>query len=286
MIRLLLVHVKSWTLFDPRDCELGEGPYYDGRTGRVWWVDILASRILWRVFDGPDGERDSGEIAAPGHVGAAVPRRAGGLVACLPWGVAAVDEHGAWTELASYPTIHERLRSNDAKADPHGRLWLGTMSYEEGADDGTLYRLDPGSDEPVPVLPHVTVSNGLGWSSDGATMYYIDSPTQRIDAFEFDMATGSLGERRTFTTIDDGFPDGMCVDAEGAVWVAIWQGSRVQRHLPDGSLDRVLHLPVPNVTSCAFAGPDLATLVVTTVGQTYRFEIDDVRGLPADYYAG
>lgn len=274
---------EPWSIFDPRECQLGEGPHYDERTGRVWWVDILGRRVLWRSFDEPD---NIGEIATPAHVGAAVPRRNGGMVACVPSGAIGIDEAGIWHELARYPVVRESVRSNDAKADPQGRLWLGTMSYDEGTGEGALYRLDPGSEAPVTVLPHVTVSNGLGWSRDGSTMYYIDSPTGRVDAYEFDTAAGALGERRTFATIEEGVPDGMCVDAQGGVWVAVWNGSRVQRHRPDGSLDRVLRLPVPKVTSCAFAGPELSTLIVTTVGQTYAFEIEDVTGLPADRFAG
>lgn len=282
MIRLRCMSVKPWTVFDSRVCELGEGPHYDERSGRVWWVDILGCRILWRAFDGPD----NGEIPAPAHVGAAIPRLTEGLLACLPWGVVMVSPDCGWSELSRYPIADERLRSNDAKADPAGRLWLGTMSYAEDPGLGTLYRLNPGAGTPTAMLTGVTVSNGLGWSPDGLTMYYIDSPTCCVDAFDFDMNEGTLGRRRTFARIDSGFPDGLCIDAHGGVWVAIWDGARVMRFLPDGSLDRVLPLPVPRVTSCAFAGPRFDVLIVTTVGPTYAFALDDVVGLPAHRFAG
>jgi len=266
-------------IFDSRECRLGEGPHYDERTQRVYWVDILNSLILWRAFDGGD----SGSIPTAGHVGACVPRESGGLAVCLPEGV--IDpETGTW--LARYPTPTEGLRSNDAKADPRGRLWHGTMAYDEGQGRGALYRLDPDSSESKLMLEGATVSNGMGWSPDGRTMYYIDSPLKRVDAFDFDMDTGTLRNRRPFATIDDGFPDGMCVDAEGGLWVAIWMGHKVIRFLPDGSPDRVLDLPVPKVTSCAFAGPRLDTLIVTTVGTTYSFKIDDVQGAIVDRFAG
>jgi len=266
-------------IFDERECRLGEGPHYDEFTDRVYWVDILENLILWRSFEGSD----NGSFPTPGHVGAAVPRTNGGLAACLPKGIIDASS-GAW--LARYPEGGDGLRSNDAKADPRGRLWHGTMAYDEGAGRGALYRLDPGAAEPRLILFGVSVSNGMGWSPDGTRMYYIDSPTKHVDAFDFDMETGSLGERRPFVTIDEGYPDGMCVDAEGGVWVAVWLGHKVIRFLPDGTPDRALELPVPKVTSCAFAGPGLDTLIVTTVGPTYAFEIDDVRGTPVDRFAG
>ncbi|HZM80010.1 MAG TPA: SMP-30/gluconolactonase/LRE family protein [Candidatus Limnocylindrales bacterium] len=271
--------VKPLNVFDSRECRLGEGPHYDERTDRVYWVDILNSLILWRTFDGSD----SGSIHMAAHIGAVVPRANGGLAACLPEGILDINS-GDW--LARYPGPTEGLRSNDAKADPRGRLWHGTMAYDEGDGRGSLYRLDPGTSETRLMLPAATVSNGMGWSPDGQTMYYIDSPTRRVDAFDFDMDTGTIEGRRPFVTIGDGFPDGMCVDAEGGVWVAIWLGHKVIRYLPDGSADRVLELPVPKVTCPTFAGPALDTLIVTTVGPTYSFQIDDVRGTPVDRFAG
>lgn len=269
----------SGSVFDSRECRLGEGPHYDERTGRVYWVDILDSTIHWRAFDGSG----DGSIPVPGHVGAAVPRLSGGLAACLPRGVLDV-EAGTW--LARYPGDDDGLRSNDAKADPRGRLWHGTMAYDEGEGRGALYRLDPGTTEPRLMQPSVSVSNGLGWSPDGTTMYFIDSPTKRVDAYDFDMDSGTISGRRPFAIVGEGFPDGMCMDADGGVWVAIWLGHKVMRFLPDGSLDRVLDVAVPRVTSCAFAGPDLDTLIVTTVGPTFAFHIPDVRGMPVDRFAG
>ena len=149
-----------------------------------------------------------------------MPRASGGLVACLPEGVADADDRRL---AGALPRPTEGLRSNDAKADPRGRLWHGTMPYDEGTGRGALYRLDPGAVATKQMVPGVTISNGMGWSPDGRTMYYIDSPTKRVDAFDFDMETGSLGERRPFATIDEGFPDGMCVDADGGCgWRSGW----------------------------------------------------------------
>jgi sugar lactone lactonase YvrE len=281
-------------VFDDRRCDLGEGPHCDERTGRMWWVDVFGRRILWR--DLSSGER--GALSTPAHVSAAVPRRSTGLVACLPQGARLVAPDGRISPLVDFPPSPEgwpTLRSNDAKADPRGRLWLGTMAYDETPGAGALYRLDPGGTL-VRVVPDVTISNGLGWSPDGSTMYYVDTPTRRIDTFAYDMAAGELGERRVFAAVDRGFPDGLCVDAEGGVWVALWNGSAVRRYAPDGHLDRTVELPTPLVTSCAFAGDGFATLVVTTAahgrpdddaaGLTYAYVPGDVVGTPVDRFAG
>ena len=276
-------------MLDDRRCRLGEGPHYDERTGRFWWVDILNARALWRA-----GEQ-TGELAFPAHVGALVPRAGGGHIACLPAGPAQVAPDGTITRLAEYPAgapDGPALRSNDAKADPSGRLWLGTMAYDETSGAAALYRLD-GDGTLTLVLTGLTISNGLGWSPDGGTMYHVDTPTKRVDAYEFDAGSGTLGERRTFARIDRGFPDGLCVDADGGVWVALWNGGAVLRFAPDGTLDTAVELPTPLVTSCAFGGPGLATLVITTAagsrpddptaGLTYAVE-PGYAGTPVDRY--
>jgi sugar lactone lactonase YvrE len=306
-------------VFDDRVCKLGEGPHYDERTGRVWWVDILSSRQLWR--DVRTGE--AGELPTTGHVGAAVPRTGGGFVLCLPDGPVLADPDRIITPVGGYSEAdleaeipHRETapmggvagsgtarRSNDAKADPAGRLWLGTMAYDETPGAGALYRLDPGAPRPVLVLDGVTISNGLGWSPGGERMYYVDTPTGRVDVFDYDIATGELANRRTFAEIEqgDGSPDGLCTDAEGGVWVALWGGGAVRRYLPDGRLDRVVQVGTPNVTSCAFAASDggadrLDLLVVTTAagmeagepgaGKTYLHRPGDVAGRPVDRFGG
>jgi sugar lactone lactonase YvrE len=296
--------VDPVAVFDARRCTLGEGPYFDDRTGWFAWVDILGSRLLWsRPEDGTVGE-----LPLPGHVGAAVPRRDGGLVVCLPAGPALLDPDGTLRALGTFrdadaaalgfaPAPGPALRSNDAKSDRAGRLWLGTMAYDATPGAGALYRLDPGAAGPVRALGEVTISNGLGWSPDGTVMYFVDTPTRRVDAFEYDQDAGALGQRRTFATIDAGFPDGLCVDADGGVWVALWQGSAVRRYLPDGRLDRAVPVPTPQVTSCAFGGAGYRTLLVTTAavdrppgeqgaGLTYACTPGDAVGLPVDRYAG
>jgi sugar lactone lactonase YvrE len=291
-------------VFDARICQLGEGPFFDDRTGRVSWVDILGERVRWRELDGGS----TGELATGGHVGAAVPRRDGGLVLCLPAGPVLLDPSGQRRHLGTFAEADQAAgapaaadsparRANDAKADPAGRLWLGTMAYDETPGAGALYRLDPGAEAPVRVLNDITISNGLGWSPDSSLMYYVDTPTNRIDVFDYDAASGSISGRRPFAVIEAeaGHPDGLCVDSAGGVWIALFNGGAVRRYTADGALERVLRVGTPLVTSCAFAGPAYDLLIVTTArlqqedvgaGLIYVDRPGDVVGLPVARFAG
>ncbi|MFD4968673.1 SMP-30/gluconolactonase/LRE family protein [Streptomyces sp. NPDC058424] len=237
--------------------ELGEGPTWDPETGRLIWVDILSSRV--HGYDPSSGRRT---VRTTGqHVGAAKPRTGGGLVLNLRDGVGLMDPDGTFRWLHRDPVPGRR--GNDAAVAPDGSLWAGTMRYDEAPGGGTLSRLTGDGTAEV-VLPAVTVSNGTGWSPDGRLMYYVDSPTRRVDVFDFDgrRITG----RRPLAQVEEGagFPDGLTVDADGCVWVALWDGAAIRRYTPAGTLDRVLALPVSRPTACAFAGPGLTDLYVTT----------------------
>jgi sugar lactone lactonase YvrE len=155
---------------------------------------------------------------------------------------------------------------NDGNVDSAGRLWAGTVGLGEEPDAGSLYRLDP--DLTVTrVLDVVTESNGIDWSPDDRVMYYVDSLEHRVDAFDFDLDSGSVTNRRPFAVFDkeaEILPDGLTVDGEGCVWVALWGGSAVHRYTPEGELDRVLAMPTRQITSCAFGGPGLDDLYVTS----------------------
>jgi sugar lactone lactonase YvrE len=241
------------------NAELGEGPVWDTRSGRVAWVDILGRRI--HLTDPRTGATESIDVPSP--IGAIAPRVAGGFVAALEDGFWVIGE-GSPRRVATVPEARPELRFNDGKCDPRGRFWAGTMAYDEVEGAGSLYRL--GADGTVSrVLARVTISNGLAWSDDASTMYYIDSPTQRIDAFAYAVETGEIRDRRPVVHIpaELGSPDGLTIDADGGLWVALWGGGAIHRYL-DGRLDRVIRLPVSRPTSCAFGGPDLDELYVTS----------------------
>ncbi|MER6143206.1 SMP-30/gluconolactonase/LRE family protein [Streptomyces sparsogenes] len=237
--------------------ELGEGPTWDAAAKRLIWVDILSSRV--HTWDPATGRRTV--LVTEQHVGAAKPRAGGGLAVNLRDGVGLYGADGGFSWL-----VREAVpgrRGNDAAVAPDGSLWAGTMRYDEATGGGTLSRIAPDGSR-TEILPDVTISNGIGWSPDGRLMYYADTPTRRIDVF--DVADAGVTGRRPFARIEDdaGFPDGLCVDADGGVWVALWDGGAVRRYAPDGSLDRVVELPVRRPTACAFGGPDLTDLYVTS----------------------
>ncbi|MCZ9346690.1 SMP-30/gluconolactonase/LRE family protein [Streptomyces sp. TRM76130] len=239
------------------EAELGEGPTWDAEAARLIWVDILGRRV--HTYDPATGRRT---VRTTGqHVGAAKPRAGGGLVLNLRDGIGLLDPDGS-LRMAHREAVPGR-RANDAAVAPDGSLWAGTMRYDERPGGGTLSRLTADGAHTT-VLDDVAVSNGTGWSPDGRLMYYVDSPTRRIDVF--DHADGRISGRRTLAVVEDGagFPDGLTVDADGCVWVALWDGAAVRRYTPDGRLDRVVELPVPRTTACAFGGADLTDLYVTT----------------------
>lgn len=273
------------------EAELGEGPTWDPERARLVWVDILSARV--HFFDPATGRRSV--LATEQHVGAAKPRAAGGLVVNLRDGVGLYDEDGAFRWLRHDPVAGRR--GNDAAVAPDGSLFAGTMRYDERPGGGVLERVMPdGAAETV--VADVTVSNGLGWSPDGSLLYYVDTPTRRVDVFTVTDG-GGIADRRTLVDTADmpGSPDGLTVDADGCVWVAFWDGGAVRRYTPEGALDRTLAVPASRPTACAFGGPSLTDLYVTTA----RVGVDPVaeplagsllvlpdagRGLPQPAFAG
>ncbi|MEU2992191.1 SMP-30/gluconolactonase/LRE family protein [Streptomyces griseoincarnatus] len=240
------------------EAELGEGATWDPATGRLLWIDILNSRV--HTYDPATGRRTVRRTGQ--HVGAVKPRAGGGLVLNLRDGVGLLDPDDTFRWLHREPVAGRR--GNDAAVAPDGSLVAGTMRYDEAPGGGTLSRVT-GDGTATVLLDDVTVSNGTGWSPDGRLMYYIDTPTRRVDVFDSG-GDGTLAGRRPLAEIEAGagFPDGLTVDADGCVWVALWDGGAVRRYTPSGELDRVIELPVPRVTCCTFGGPGLTDLYVTT----------------------
>ena len=217
---------------------LGEGPRF--RDGVLTWVDI-EGRALHR-FDGSHSTQVFDRT-----VGCANPTEDGDLVVAL---ADRIELAGTGEVLARFPHGPD-IRANDGACDPDGRLWVGTIALDERPGAAALYRLD--GDALTVVTDGLTIANGIGWSPDGTRRYHVDTPTKRIDVY-------TAGARETLAEID-GFPDGLCVDDEGCVWVAIYGGARVERWTPDGELDRVVPVPEENPTACCFGG---STLYVTT----------------------
>lgn len=245
---------------------LGEGPYWRPEDDCLLWVDIQRGLLhMTRVDQGETISVDLREVSA------AFPALGGGLLTAggnrLTLRVTKPGEGWTGRTVAAAP-VRDGVRFNDAAVDPAGRVWVGSMDVAEIKPLGALYRLDAGGTLTA-VVSGVTISNGLGWSPDGSRMYYADSPTGRIDTFDYDVATGEAFRRRMFADLSTvgGLPDGLTVDADGCVWVAMHGGGTLRRLTPYGQLDAVLPLPVSQPTSCAFGGPGMADLYVTTASR-------------------
>jgi len=257
---------------------LGEGPCWHAARGSLWWVDIAGQQLFeWTLAAGAVRTH-----ALPQMPGAVVVTDDGRLLAAMRDGIHLLAPDNAAAE--PYATVpgHDpkQSRFNDGKVDPQGRFWAGTLALDGRKSASRLYRIT--RDRHVePMLSGVTISNGLAWAPDGRTVYYVDSPTLRVQAFDFDGEKGMLHNGRTAITLgdDDGWPDGCCMDAEGCLWLAHWGAAKLTRWDPVRAR-RLLSIsfPVGNVTSCAFGGPKLDRLFVTTARP------DD--GRPAEPEAG
>jgi sugar lactone lactonase YvrE len=253
---------------------------------------MLAGDVLTLRGDGSVARRHLGPSVA-----ALRPRAGGGMVVALRREFALVDNDEAAVRPLGELWTAADVRMNDGGCDPRGRFYCGTTTLAGIRGKGSLYRLDPDGTVCV-VVPGVTVSNGLGWSPDGATAYYVDSDTQRVDAFDYEPQR-ILSARRPLVRIDAaaGIPDGLTVDADGHLWLALFGGGAVRRYTPEGRLDGTVELPVTGVTACTFGGPRLDQLYITTsrlgldhegepeAGAVFRADVG-VAGLPAAAFAG
>jgi sugar lactone lactonase YvrE len=253
---------------------LGEGPRWDAEAGRLLWVDIEGELVH-------AGDR---AVECGAMVGAVAPWAGAVVLAALRDQLAAVDvAEGSLRPLAAVPHGRPNMRTNDGACDAAGRFWIGTMALDETPGAGALYRYDPDGILHT-VLGEITLSNGLGWDARDRLMYYIDSRTQRVDVLDFDLPSGEVENRRPFAVVaeEDGIPDGLAVDDEGGIWVALYGGGRVRRFDPDGTVSGEVEVPVPRATACCFAG---SRLFVTAREGLFALEVP-YSGPPARPFGG
>jgi len=299
MCGMTVPEIATWTASPGL---LSEGPRWHEERQELLWVDILGRQVHRGSLAADGSLKEVQTISIDRHVGAVAPAEGGGYVIAAGPGFLFVDQAGAIRELAQPEGNRTDVRMNDGACDPQGRFWAGTMAYDESPGAGALYRLElDGSC--TTMLTGLTISNGIGWSPDGGTMYLNDSGTGLVEAFDSEPATGQISNRRTLVLIDQPgiAPDGLTVDEDGGLWVALWGGGAVNRYARDGTLLRSLPLPVERPTSCAFGGPDRETLFVTTsqeglderakarqpdCGHVFSITGLGVRGLPCQPYRG
>jgi sugar lactone lactonase YvrE len=265
-LRRIQVSATTVELVCDAKAELGEGPIWDYRRGLLCWLDITGKVI--HIYD-PVADRDR-TIDAGQEVGCVALRSNGGLIFAGRNGFAEVDlESGAIADVLDPERHLPDNRFNDGKCDARGRFWAGTMNTRGQPNRGSLYCLYPDLRLRT-LVTGVGISNGIAWSSDQKTMYYIDTPTREVAAFDFDADTGDLSGRRVVIRVPDekGKPDGMTIDTQGMLWVALYGGGAVTRWDPrDGRLLATIEVPAPRVTSCAFAGLRMDELYITTARQ-------------------
>jgi sugar lactone lactonase YvrE len=279
--------------------EHGEGPLWHPVEHTLDWVDIMKGHI--HRYDPRTNREAVIEVGQP--LGSIAPRRAGGYVLAVEEGFGIIERSGKRRIVARVEHRSPARRMNDGGCDSAGRFWAGTMAYDFETGAGALYRLDPDFTV-TEMLAGVTISNGLDWTDDDRTMYFIDSPAHGVDAFDFDARSGTISNRRRVVEIPSDptspkgstVPDGMTLDAEGFLWVAVFGASEVRRYSPDGRIDCVVTVPACAVTSCAFGGEDLTDLYITSfiifddgrepeAGALFRCR-PGVSGRPARLFAG
>jgi sugar lactone lactonase YvrE len=241
------------------ECYHGEGPCWADEWGGLRWVDMLSGDVLSLDQHGGVTRTHVGEVAAVIR-----PRASGGAVLALKDSFAVTDGDLSQLRTVATVSLEPGVRLNEGGCDPDGRFYCGSMATDESPQAGTFYCLDPdGSVRPV--LDKVTISNGFDFSPDGTIAYYVDTRDQSIDIFDYSADTGLVNRRRWVDVpVEAGWPDGLTVDAEGGVWLALMGGSAVHHYSASGRLEEVIPLPVSQVTACTFGGTGLDTLYVTT----------------------
>lgn len=280
----------------PSANKLGEGPLWSVKDQSLYWIDIEHPSIhQWR----PE-TRAYRQWKLPSSIGSFAFRQNGGAILAMRDGFHTFDFDTQVLSPLIDPEAHlPENRFNDGKCDPGGCFWAGTLHDKEQEARGSLYRLDPDGSYRM-IRPDIIVSNGLGWSPDHQTMYFTDSGTQCIYAYDFDMRNSEISNERVFARDTDCYPDGLTVDSEGYVWSAKWDGWRVVRYSPDGKIDAIVEMPVQRPTSVMFGGPELNQLYITSAWTRLAQEVKaqqplaghvfvvetEVSGLPETDYKG
>ncbi|MEK6477214.1 SMP-30/gluconolactonase/LRE family protein [Catalinimonas sp. 4WD22] len=285
------------TLLFENTALLGEGPIWNHETQQLYWIDIEKRQLhLYTPETNEDNFFSTGE-----RVGTVVPIESGGALVALENGIHSMDlQDGELTFIAN--PLEDSIRFNDGKCDPLGRLWVGSMHLQGKKGAASLYMMDQ-NQEITQKLDSVTISNGIIWSLDNSTMYYIDTPTRQVKAFDYDIESGEISSPRVVINVpqENGAPDGMTIDEEGMLWIGHWGGGMVGRYNPEtGKMVQKIEVPALNVTACAFGGENLDKLYITTatIGMSEE-QMEEypqagglfvaepgVKGVPADFYRG
>jgi sugar lactone lactonase YvrE len=287
-----------------RPARHGEGPVWDEKDGDLVWVDIAAGEVRWGRVDQNGGVHDVAMRPVGEPVGAVTPTTSPGWLLAAAGGFRHLAPDGKVSVLLDLDGEGGgRTRMNDAACDRAGRFFAGTMGLHEEPGVGSLYRVDLDGTVST-ALSGLTISNGIGWSPDDDVLYLADSGTRTVTAFDYDVDLGTLGEPRVLLRFDDdepGTPDGLTVDRLGHLWIAMWGAGEVRRYSSAGALEEVVDVWASQTSSCAFAGPSLDILVVSTsteglpdreraaqpdAGRLFSIRLDDVRGVPAFPYRG
>jgi L-arabinonolactonase len=275
---------------------LGEGPLWSERDQRLYWVDIVSNRL--QAYTPSSKKYQSWSFES--YVGSLAECKSGGLIVSVGDRVVRFDPsqaNGAVEELVVLERDRPQNRLNDGKVDAWGRYWVGSIRRDEAAADARLWCVLP-SGEARCVRESITVSNSIAFDATRERMYFADSPTGLIEVASLGQ-DGQLSAFTPFARAGKGAPDGSCTDRDGYLWNCEWGGHRICRYAPDGSLDRVIDMPVGRPSCCTFGGPELRTLFVTSAhvgmseaelakdphaGSLYRIELEDAQGLPADLF--
>ena len=289
---------ENLTLEIDAKAQLGEGALWHPTENKLYWVNIEGRTL--HIYDPVTKENQS--LWVKERVGTVVPVKSGGALVALQNGIHFINTQTGRLQFIVNPLTNNNIRFNDGKCDPSGRFWVGSMHLRFTEGSASLYRMDTNKTVHK-ILDGVTVSNGIAWTKDKKTMYYVDSHLRRIDAFDYSDADGAITNRRVVVTIQDGggSPDGIALDAEGKIWAALWGANAVGKFDPEtGELLQKIEVPAPNVSSCAFGGKELDTLYITTArGELSEAQLaayplsaglfsikPGVKGVPADFFTG